>query len=52
VEELFRNLKNKRNGFALRHPKITKPERIDRLLLILALVYWLRVGLGLRAQQQ
>ncbi len=51
VEELFRDLKNRRNGFALRHTKITKPERVDRLLLILALVYWLRAGLGLRARQ-
>src|SRR5262249_12086462 len=41
VEELFRDDKNQRNGFALRHTKITQPDRIDRLLLILALAYWL-----------
>jgi hypothetical protein len=39
VEELFRDGKSKQNGFALRHTKITKPERIDRLLLVLALAY-------------
>jgi len=52
VEELFRDDKNKRNGFSLRHTKITKPGRIDRLLLVLALAYWLLCGIGLLAQQQ
>jgi hypothetical protein len=52
VEELFRDDKNKRNGFALRHTKITKPGRIDRLLLVLALAYWLLCGIGLLAQQR
>jgi hypothetical protein len=52
VEELFRDGKNKRNGLALRDTKVTKPDRIDRLLLVLALAYWLRVGLGLLAQQR
>jgi hypothetical protein len=49
AEELFRDYKNKRNGFALRHTKITKPGRIDRLLLVLALAYWLLCGVGLLA---
>jgi hypothetical protein len=52
VEELFRDDKNKRNGFSLRHTKITKPDRIDRLLLILALAYWLLCGIGLLARQR
>ncbi len=52
VEELFRDDKNKRNGFALRHTKITKPGRIDRLLLILALAYWLLCGIGLLARER
>jgi hypothetical protein len=52
IEELFRDDKNRRNGWALRQTKITKPERIDRLLLILALAYVLLVGLGLLAQEQ
>jgi DDE family transposase len=51
VEELFRDDKNKRNGFALRHTKITQADRLDRLL-ILALAYWLLVGLGLVARQR
>jgi hypothetical protein len=50
IEEFFRDGKNKRNGMALRDTKITKPERLDRLLLILALAYWLLVGVGLLAQ--
>jgi len=52
VEELFRDGKSKRNGFALRHTKLTRAERFDRLLLILALAYWLLVGVGLVARQR
>jgi hypothetical protein len=52
VEELFRDDKNKRNGFSLRHTKLTKPDRIDRLLLVLALAYWLLCGIGLLARQR
>ena len=52
VEELFRDDKNKRNGFSLRHTKITKPDRVDRLLLVLALAYWLLCGIGLLARQR
>ena len=52
VEELFRDDKNKRNGFSLRHTQITKAERLDRLLLILALAYWLLVGIGLLGRQR
>jgi len=46
IEELYRDHQNKRNGFSLRHTKITKAERLDRLLLIPALAYWLLVGIG------
>lgn len=52
IEETFRDDKNKRNGFSLRHTKITKAERLDRLLLVLALAYWLLVGIGLVAKQR
>jgi hypothetical protein len=52
VEELFRDEKNKRNGLALRHTQLTKPGRIDRLLLVLALAYWLLCGIGLLARQR
>jgi len=50
IEELFRDHKSKRNGWSLRHTKITKADRIDRLLLILALTYILLVGVGLCAR--
>ena len=49
IEELFRDQKNKRNGWSLRDTKITRPERIDRLLLILAIAYLLLCGIGLIA---
>lgn len=50
VQELFRDHKSRRNGFALRNTRIQKVERFDRFLLILALAYILLVGLGLRAK--
>jgi hypothetical protein len=52
VEELFRDDKSKRNGFSLRHTKIIKPDRINRLLLVLALAYWLLCGIGRLARQR
>lgn len=52
VEELFRDDKNRRNGWALRNVQVTQAERFDRLLLILSLAYLLLVGLGLRARRR
>lgn len=52
IEELFRDGKNKRNGWSLRDTQVEKASRLDRLLLILALAYWLLVGIGLLAGQQ
>lgn len=52
IEQLFRDDKSKRNGWSLRDTKITKPERIDRLLLILAIAYLLLCGVGLIAKTQ
>ncbi len=49
IGELFRDAKSVRNGFALRHTRVTKARRLDRLLLVLALAYLLLTGLGLRA---
>lgn len=49
IEELFRDAKNKRNGGSLRDTKVTRPERLDRLLLILAIAYLLLCGIGLLA---
>ena len=50
IEELFRDDKNKRNGWSLRDTKITRPDRLDRLLLILAIAYLLLCGIGLIAR--
>ena len=52
VEELFRDHKNRRNGWSLRDVQVTQAERFDRLLLILAFAYLLLVGLGLRARRR
>jgi hypothetical protein len=52
IEQLFRDDKSKRNGWSLRDTKITKPDRIDRLLLILAIAYLLLCGVGLIAKKQ
>ena len=49
VEELFRDTKNKRNGWGLRDTRITRPDRLDRFLLILAIAYLLLCGIGLIA---
>jgi hypothetical protein len=49
IEQLFRDDKSKRNGWSLRDTKITQPDRIDRLLLILAIAYLLLCGVGLIA---
>jgi hypothetical protein len=52
IEQLFRDDKSKRNGWSLRDTRITKPERIDRLLLILAIAYLLLCGVGIIAKSQ
>jgi len=52
VEELFRDDKNKRNGWALCNTQITRPDRIGRLLLVPALAYLLLVGIGLVARRR
>jgi hypothetical protein len=52
IEQLFRDDKSKRNGWSLRDTQITKPQRLDRLLLILAIAYLLLCGIGLIAKRQ
>lgn len=52
IEQLFRDQKNRGNGWSLRDTRITRPERIDRLLLILAIAYLLLCGVGLIALQR
>jgi hypothetical protein len=50
VEELFREAKNRHNGWALRNTRIRTVERFDRFLLIVVLASILLVGLGLRVK--
>lgn len=52
IEQLFRDDKSKRNGWSLRDTKITRPDRLDRLLLILAIAYLLLCGIGVLAKRQ
>jgi hypothetical protein len=52
IEEFFRDAKNKRNGWSLRDTGISDPERLDRLILILAIAYWFLIALGLAAQKR
>jgi len=52
IEQLFRDHKSKRNGWSLRDTQLNTPERLDRLLLILAIAYLLLCGIGLIAQIQ
>lgn len=50
IEQLFRDHKSKRNGWSLRDTQLKTPQRLDRLLLVLAIAYLLLCGLGLIAQ--
>ena len=49
IEQLFRDVKNKRNGWSLRDTQISTPDRLDRLMLVLAVAYILLCGIGLLA---
>ena len=51
IEQLFRDGKSKRNGWSLRDTQLGTPDRLDRLLLALAIAYLLLCGLGLIAQR-
>jgi hypothetical protein len=51
IEQLFRDHKSKRNGWSLRDMQLTTPQRLDRLLLILAIAYLLLCGVGLIARR-
>jgi hypothetical protein len=51
IEQLFRDQKSKRNGWSLRDTQLKTPERLDRLLLVLAIAYLLLCGIGLIAQR-
>jgi hypothetical protein len=51
IEQLFRDHKSKRNGWSLRDTQLKTPQRLDRLLLVLALAYLLLCGIGLIAKR-
>lgn len=51
IEQLFRDHKSKRNGWSLRDTRLKTPQRLDRLLLVLALAYLLLCGIGLIARR-
>ena len=51
IEELFRDHRNRRNGFALRNTRIRSAENLSRALLIVALGYLLLMGIGLHAKR-
>jgi hypothetical protein len=47
IEELFRDAKNEHLGWSLGKTRITRADRLDRLILMAALAYVLLVALGL-----
>lgn len=51
IEEYFRDCKSKRNGYALRLTMIQDRQRLERLLLVLAMAYWLLLAIGLYARK-
>lgn len=51
IEELFRDEKNIRYGWGLRQLALRSPERMDRLLLILALAYLMLLLFGMLCQK-
>jgi hypothetical protein len=52
IEELFRDQKNVRNGWALRQSEVRSVGRLQRLLLVLAVAYLLLVMAGLAVGRQ
>jgi hypothetical protein len=51
IEELFRDQKNLRYGWGLRQVALSQPDRLERLLLMLAFAYLLLILIGLRCRQ-
>ena len=47
IEELFRDAKNEHLGWSLAKTRITRADRLDRLILVAALAYVLLVAAGL-----
>jgi len=50
IEETFRDQKSHRSGFALGATRVRHPDRLDRLLLVLAIGLLLLFGLGLKVK--
>jgi hypothetical protein len=51
IEEAFRDLKNRRNGFGLRHARSFKVEQLNMLLLIAALAMLFLWIMGVAVKQ-
>lgn len=51
IEELFRDEKNIRYGWGLRQFKVSQPDRLERMLLVLAYAYLLLLLMGVICQQ-
>jgi hypothetical protein len=51
IEELFRDTKNQHLGWSLAKTRITRADRLDRLILVLAIAYMLLIALGLWCRQ-
>jgi hypothetical protein len=51
IEELFRDTKNEHLGWSLAKTRVTRPERLDRLIFIAALAYLILTALGLWCRQ-
>ncbi len=49
TEELFRDEKSLRYGWGLGQTQLSEPERLERLLLVLACAYMLLVLMGLNS---
>jgi hypothetical protein len=47
IEELFRDAKNEHLGWSLSKTRVTRADRLDRLILIAALAYVLLMAIGL-----
>jgi hypothetical protein len=52
IEELFRDEKNMRYGWALRQLKLSSAQRLERMLLVLAFAYLFLVLLGLVCRER
>lgn len=52
IEELFRDEKNLRYGWGLRQLSLSQPERLERMLLVLAFAYLLLLLMGTKCERE